>query len=310
MLFRKIIIPLILLSSLSLEAQDSTAVSNIPPANKSRIWIVAGSQAVLWTASFIALDKAWYADYPRQNFHTFNDWGEWMQMDKIGHLWTSYQISRVSGDIWLWTGINRKKAVWIGGASALAYQSIIEVLDGYSEKWGFSWGDMAMNIVGSATYVSQQLIWDEQRIQVKFSYYPYNYPDEFTKRADILFGDGGMERVLKDYNSQTYWLSANLRSFLPESRIPRWLNISFGYNARLMLGGNENIWTVDGTEINRTDVERYRRFLFSADIDLSKIKTKKKWLKSVFSLVNSLKVPAPALEFNTKGEIKFHGLYF
>jgi hypothetical protein len=311
LLYHKFIIPLLLLSALHTEAQDSLPAMQQQVPRKGRIVLVAGAQTALWAGSFIALNKAWYADYPKEPFHTFNDCSEWLQMDKAGHLWTSYQISRVSGDIWRWTGIKQKKAIWLGGLSALAYQSIIEIQDGFSAEWGFSWCDMAMNVAGSMTYISQALAWNEQRIQIKFSYFPYSYPDDVTARADDLFGSGGMERVLKDYNSQTYWISANLRSFMPDSRIPRWLNVSFGYNARLMLGGEENTWTDEnGVVTDRTDIERYRRFFLSADVDLTKIRTKKKWLKSVFSLVNSIKIPAPALEFNTKGEFKVHGIYF
>lgn len=311
LLYRNFIIPFLLISTLHLEAQDSITAALKPVPDKGRIILVAGAQTALWAGSFIALNKAWYADYPKQSFHTFNDWGEWQQMDKAGHFWTSYQISRISGDIWRWTGINPKKAIWLGGLSALAYQSIIEIQDGFSAEWGFSWGDMAMNVLGSATYISQALGWKEQRLQVKFSYYPYHYPDDISARASDLFGAGGMERILKDYNSQTYWLSANLRSFMPDSRLPRWLNLSLGYNARLMLGGEDNIWEDEnGTVTDRSDIKRYRRFFLSADVDLTKIRTKQKWLKSVFSLVNSIKIPAPALEFNTKGEFKVHGLYF
>ena len=311
LLHRNFIIPLLLLSAFHLEAQDSLTTVPPPVPDKGRIILVAGAQTALWAGSFIALNKAWYADYPKQSFHTFNDWNEWQQMDKVGHFWTSYQISRVSGDIWRWTGIKPKKAVWLGGLSALAYQSIIEIQDGFSAQWGFSWGDMAMNVLGSATYISQALGWKEQRIQIKFSYYPYQYPDDISGRADDLFGTSGMERVLKDYNSQTYWLSGNLRSFMPDSRIPRWLNVSLGYNARLMLGGEDNIWEDEnGAVTDRSDIERYRRFLLSVDVDLTKIRTNKKWLKSVFSLVNSIKVPAPAIEWNTKGQFKAHGFYF
>ena len=310
MLYHKIIIPFFLLICLSISAQDSLISQQQKPV-KGRIWLVAGGQAALWAGSFYALDKAWYADYPKQPFHTFNDWDEWMQMDKMGHLWSSYQIARISGDIWKWTGINRKKAIWLGGISAVAYQSIIEIQDGYSAKWGFSWGDMTMNVVGAMSYVGQELGWKEQRIQIKFSYWAYSYPSDLTQRADELFGDGGMERVLKDYNSQTYWISANLRSFMPDSRIPRWFNVSVGYNARLMLGGTENVWTDEnGTIYDYTDIERYRRFFLSVDVDLTKIKTNKKWLRSIFSLVNSIKVPAPAIEYNSKGEFKLHGFYF
>ena len=119
------------------------------------------------------------------------------------------------------------------------------------------------------------------------------------------------EKILKDYNAQTYWLSANIHSFFPDSRIPRWLNVSLGYNARVMLGGTENIWTDDaGNTIDRTEVERYRRFFLSVDVDLTRIRTRSKFLRSVFSVVNMVKVPAPALEWDSRGKFRGHLFYF
>lgn len=308
MLTRLLIIPLL---CLHLTVNGNTRpIGDTSAPDKTKVWVVASAQSALWAGSFVALNQAWYADYPKQPFHFFNDLPEWQQMDKAGHVWTAYQISRVSGDIWRWTGINERKAIWLGGISGVAYQSIIEILDGFSAEWGFSMWDMTANVIGSGAYVSQQLLWKEQRIAIKFSYLPYQYPADQRSRATELFGEG-IEAVLKDYNSQTYWISANLHSFFPQSRIPRWLNLAIGYNARVMLGGRENIWTDEnGQTIDRSDVDRYRRFFLSIDMDLTKIPTKKKWLKTVFSAVNVIKIPAPALELNTNGGIRFHGLYF
>jgi hypothetical protein len=293
------------------ESLQSPQTENLSYPDKKRIWIVGGSQVALWAGSFIALNKAWYADYPKQNFHFFNDWKEWQQMDKAGHLWTSYNISRLSGGMWRWTGINEKKAIWLGGISGVAYLSIIEILDGFSEKWGFSTGDMLMNIAGSGLYVAQQLTWKEQRIQIKMSYSSYTYEPGDLERAQDLFGESTMEKILKDYNAQTYWLSANIHAFFPQSKIPRWLNLSIGYNARVMLGGTENKWTDEaGNTIDRTDLERFRRFFLSVDVDLTKIPTRSKFLRSLFSVLNMIKVPAPALEWDSRGNFKGHLLYF
>jgi hypothetical protein len=303
------IMPVTVISASDSNIINRTETRNYP--DKKRIWIVGGSQVALWTGSFIALNQAWYADYPKQDFHFFNDWKEWQQMDKAGHVWTSYQISRLSGDMWKWTGIKERKAIWLGGISGVAYLSIIEILDGYSAEWGFSTGDMLMNITGSGLYVAQQLAWKEQRIQLKMSYYPYSYEPGDLERAKDLFGESIAEKILKDYNAQTYWLSANLRSFFPDSRIPSWLNLSLGYNARVMLGGTENIWTDEaGNTIDRSDLERYRRFFLSVDVDLTKIKTRSKFLRSVFSVVNMVKIPAPALEWDNRGKFTGHWLYF
>jgi hypothetical protein len=312
----KIIPFLLLLAALQGWGQDSLRYpvngqpENPTGLNRTRAWIVGGGQAALWAGALYGLNQAWYKDYPRQSFHFFNDWPEWQQQDKFGHAWSTYQISRFSSDMWRWAGMGENKAAIVGGLSSIAYLSIIEVLDGFSEKWGFSTGDMLMNIAGAALYTGQQLGWREQKFMLKFSYMPYNYMPMDQARAIELFGTG-IESVLKDYNAQTYWLSFSPRSFFPNSRWPAWLNLAIGHNARLMLGGRENVWMDEnGNTVDRTDAERYRRIFLSLDIDLTRIPTRNKVLKSVFSVVNILKIPAPAIEFDTRGNWKGHWMYY
>ncbi|THU30395.1 DUF2279 domain-containing protein [Niastella caeni] len=277
-----------------------------------RLWLVAGGHVALWTASYIALNKAWYADYPKSDFHFFNDNGEWNQMDKAGHTWTTYQVSRISAGLWQWAGLSDRKSAWLGGISGLAYQSIIEIQDGFSSEWGFSWGDMAANALGAASFVAQQLTWKEQRLQIKLSYWPYDYNSpELVARRNQLFGKSLPERLLKDYNSQTYWLSANVHAFFPNSKWPAWLNMAVGYNSNGMLGGFENRWTdKQGNTFYRYDIPRERHFLLSPDIDLTRIKTNKKWLRTLLSVANMVKVPAPAVALNSKGKLKMYALYY
>jgi hypothetical protein len=287
---------------------DSTKPAAKP--DKKRIWLVAGVHAAVWTGTYIALNKAWYADYPKEKFHFFNDLKEWNQMDKAGHIWTAYQLGRLSGSTWQWAGLPENKAIWLGGASALAFQSVIEIQDGFSAEWGFSWWDMAANLTGASAYVAQQLGWKEQRIQIKMGYWPYDYPDDLLYRRDELFGSGSLERILKDYNSQTYWISGNLHSLIPGSKIPRWLNLSLGYSSDLMLGAVNNTWEdSEGNTVDRTDIARVRRFYLSFDVDLTKINTRSKFLRSVFYALNAFKIPAPALEFNSTGKFSFHAIH-
>lgn len=277
---------------------------------KGRPWVVAGVHAATWAGTFIALNKAWYEGYDKTGFHSFNDGREWNQMDKAGHVWTTYQLSRASGATWKWAKLPRKTAIWLGGASAVAFQSIIEIQDGYSEKWGFSWWDMAANITGAGAYVAQELGWKEQRIQIKMGYRPFSYPAEFRQRRNELFGAGNLERILKDYNSQAYWLSVNLNSFFPESRLPEWLNLSLGYSSDMMLGGMENSWTNgNGQLIDRSDIKRVRKYYLSADLDLTRIPTRSKFLRSVFFAINAIKIPAPTIEFNSSGKFRLHALH-
>ena len=119
-----------------------------------------------------------------------------------------------------------------------------------------------------------------------------------------------MARLLKDYNAQTYWLSGNIRSFMPDLDIPKWLNISVGYGATGLLGGTENVWTdKSGNSHDRTDIKRERNFYISPDIDFTRIRTRSKFLRSVFFVLNSIKVPAPTLEFGN-GKCRLHAIYF
>ena len=303
-------------SSLNSLYQDSMIsspyfVNGITPEHPGRKWVVGATEASVWVGTYIGLDKAWYSDYPRTDFHFFNDWGEWQQMDKIGHLWTSYQLSRLSGGLWKWAGIGDKKAAIIGGITGIAYMSAIEILDGFSSKWGFSTGDMLMNITGASLFTFQELAWHKQTFQIKYSFLPYSYSTDIKQRSDDLFGKTVPEKLLKDYNSQTYWLNMNLHDIFPASRIPNWFCLSIGYGARVMLGGRENKWTGPlGEPIDRSDIKRYRRFFLSADVDLNRIKTRNKVLKTVFSIFNLVKIPAPAIEYSGKDGFHLHPLYF
>ena len=274
--------------------------------------LVVGAATVAFTAgSLITLNHAWYKDHARTSFHTFNDSREWLQVDKIGHVWSAYAFSRFAGDLWKWTGIQDKKAVLAGSISSMAYLTGIEYLDGLSSKWGWSWADMAANVTGTAVYASQELLWNEQRFSLKFSTHNGDYDASLNERVNDLFGSSNMEKLLKDYNHHTYWLSGNLKSFIPESKIPGWLNLAIGYGADGMLGGFENKWIGKNNIVQeRFDIERVRQFYISPDVDFTKIKTNKKGLKTLFSVLNCIKVPAPALMMNSKGKLKAYAVYF
>lgn len=291
---------------LSIESSGTSATiepdTTLPGRNLSeRKWLAAGITAVSYGGSFYFLNKAWYKDHARSSFHTYNDAKEWQQVDKVGHAWTAYSLSRATGMMWQWSGVDHRTSVLLGSGTSLAYLFSIEYLDGRSADWGWSWADIGADIFGASLYTAQEFAWKDQRIQFKFSSHLKNYNQTLLQqRADELFGESLPERLLKDYNYQTYWLSFNMASFLPETKIPGWLNISIGYGAHGMFGGYENIaYDKNGNIIfDRRDIRRYRQWYLSPDIDFTRIKTGSGFLRTAFSILNILKFPAPALEFS------------
>src|SRR5947207_5165384 len=139
---------------------------------KTKRQIFIGAVNVIgYGGSLIILNNTWYKNYPHTSFHTFNDFNEWLQVDKFGHAWTAYSTGRVSAAMWRWAGLSPTKATLIGGLSGTLYLTVVEFLDGHSAQWGWSWGDMCANLIGSGLFISQELIWKEQMIQPKFSFH-------------------------------------------------------------------------------------------------------------------------------------------
>lgn len=286
----------------SLMAQnDSTALPHLKPG---RFAAVLATEATLATGTLVGLNELWYKDYPRSSFHFFNDNAEWLQMDKFGHVYAAYQISHLGYASLKWSGISERKSAWFGGMTGFTYQLIIEMLDGFSAEWGFSAGDLAGNAGGAALFTAQQLLWKEQRILLKYSCHLTPY----AKANPGLLGSGVPARLLKDYNGQTQWLSVSPGSFLRNSgKFPPWLCFSLGIAANGMLGARDN----DGFSNTGLDLNRSRSLLFSMDIDFSKIKVRSKFVHSLLSLINIVKMPLPALEYQiARGKFQGHWIYF
>ena len=272
--------------------------------NKKRLTLITATGATLYAGSMIALYSLWYKDYPQSGFHIFNDNNEWLQMDKAGHTTTSYYIGVIGYSALRWSGVPEKKATWYGGLTGLVYLTTVEMMDGFSEQWGFSPGDMAANTLGTALFISQQLAWHEQKFVLKYSFHGSPYAQY---NPDKL-GSTLPQRMLKDYNGQTYWVSANISSLgLQHTRFPKWLNIATGYGAEGMTGAKSNPSEINGVLAPYS--ERYRQFYIAPDIDLSRIPVKSKTLKLILNTIGFIKIPLPTLEFNKNG-VKFHPLYF
>jgi len=270
--------------------------------HKGRLQTLVISEAALGTAALVGLNQVWYADYPKSNFHFINDNAEWLQMDKAGHVFSAYHLGSLGANAMKWAGANQKSQLLYGATLGLAFLTTVEVFDGYSANWGASLGDVAANVSGTALYVSQELLWKEQRIVPKFSFHTTPYANA---RPEVL-GSSLQEQILKDYNGQTYWLSFNIHSFAPKSKVPKWLNVAIGYGAEGMITGDDAFVNT----IFLPESKRYRQFYLSLDVDLTKIETKSHFLKTILTICNTIKIPAPTFEIKGSGGTKWHLVYF
>lgn len=299
-----------------------TSIIDIEQFNKPRFYTTLGIGSLIYGSGTYALVKYWYSDYGFSNFHLFDDKREWLYMDKIGHLYTAYNQSSVMFDGARWTGMKKNSSLWFGVTMGMLLQSTIEVLDGFSPKWGFSIADMSANIGGAGMFFVQQKLWGEQKIVMKVSSGVRNYGNSsilstngsgttnLNIRADELFGKSFPERFLKDYNAQIYWLSFNLSSMSGIESIPKWLNLSVGYSGQDMFGGFSNQWTdSSGYDFNiENNISRFGQFYLTPDIDFRRIHVKSQFLKTLFKAMNLIKFPMPGIEINTRGVIKLHYL--
>ncbi len=293
----------ILFVSSFIQAQSSlesflTPSDSINKPRQSGVYI---GESVALGATLIGLNQIWYKDYPQSNFHFFNDNDQWLQIDKVGHLYSSYHLGRAGAELLQWSGASQKEQLLYGASVGFAFLTVVEVFDGFSQEWGASTGDIIANATGTTLYVSQELLWKEQRITPKFSF----HQTKFAKQRPETLGKSLNEQLLKDYNGQTYWLSFNIHSFTKDSLIPKWLNLAIGYGGENMLYGSRSEALQNGIF-----QQEYRQFYLSLDIDLTKIATKSHFMKTIFSVFNTIKIPSQTLQYNDYNGLKAHFIYF
>lgn len=272
--------------------------------NKARLKRVIAIETSLYAGTMVGLNQLWYKEYHRESFHFFNDNKEWLQIDKIGHSFSAYYLGLVGMEALHWSGVNKTKSTWLGGALGLMFLTSIEVFDGFSQGWGFSNGDMVANLSGYMLAAGQQQLFNKQIVMLKFS----AQSSPYAKARPNVLGNGFAQRLMKDYNGQTYWLSVAIADVFPVGKkFPPWLAIAFGYGAKGMYGGFDNIWESNGAHYDFSSVKREREFYAALDINLWRIKTKSKKLQSIFKTIGFLKVPLPCYEFTSK---RFYPFYF
>jgi uncharacterized protein YfiM (DUF2279 family) len=303
---RQIVLLALLLSAacckgMGLELSKSDSLSN----RKKFVW---ASNLGLPIGTYTGLYFAWYKDADFVPFHWKNDNNNWLQMDKAGHLFSGHFLAVNSAASFRCAGYSRKKSAVLGTLFSLGFQTTLEYFDGRSNTWGASYGDLIANTAGASFGGLQAYLWGKVRVPVRVTF-------RTTALASIrpeMLGSNLPERLLKDYNGQTYWVDINPnRMQLGWNKWPKWLGVSFGYSAEGMLGGTDNIWTAaNGTIQDWSNIPQYRQFLISPSIAFGHLKPKNKILRALCLLTNYWRIPMPTFEYNTLNRTRFHLIYW
>lgn len=289
-----LLLPLLILCVQQLQAQHHAQADSLQNKRQQRLLLAEG---IAYTGLLVGLNELWYKGKTQRSFHFFNDNQEWQQVDKLGHAYSAYQLSHLQYQAFRWAGMSPKKAALWGSVAGFAWMMPIEILDGFSAAYGASAGDIIANSSGAVLFGSQQLLWGRQFFSLKYSFHPTAWA---AKRPQML-GSSLLQQSLKDYNGQTYWLSADLGQ-LSSGRSPRWLNLALGYSASGMVYGSP--------EQNRqAGYQAYSQLFLAPDLNLKQIKSNKKAIRLLLFVLDGIHLPLPALEFS-QNKLYFHPVYF
>lgn len=252
----------------------------------------------------------WYADSGQYDTGIpddgwLDDWHTYAQMDKGGHLFVAWELARAAGAYGRWSGLSDRKAGLFGATLSAAFQSQIELFDGFDPAYGASRTDLAANVLGAALG-GAQVAYPERLggFAPKLSYHRSPYYDRTISPAAPLNYAGN---VVKDYDGLSYWLAVRPATLGAPAWWPRWLGAAVGYGADGLAHPVSGIGA-DGA----SDGPKHTRQLYLS-LDLDVLTTERdrlpRALRPVAAFLSFVRVPFPALELGGRGA-RWHWLYY
>ncbi len=271
---------LLLLCFVALRSQERDSAVSV-----TRLSIVGGATIGGFVVGHAVLNDLWWKG-SRTDFHinTDQDYRYALNADKLGHATFAYIATTTYADLFRWTGMDSAQAVWSAAGVATAYQTYIEVRDGFSEKYGFSWGDIAANMVGISLPVLKHYYPSLRPFDLQVSFWPSQD-----------FRNGYYNAIIDDYTSTTHWLSVNIHDLAPTSTfkdVPAWLGLAIGHSVQNLdgMGGGQH------------------RVFVSLDWNLSRIEGLPPWLRDIMRTLHLYHLPAPAVQISPN--VVWYGIRF
>ena len=143
--------------------------------------------------------------------------------DKLGHAVTTHILTCSMAAINRGWGIPRKEAAIRGAAAAWATMFVMEIGDGFSQDFGFSWPDIVANTVGAAFgYFHSTDRRFQEILDFRWEYWPSDYSRET--------GEG---EFTTDYEGSAYVLAANIGAIACRHRhVLDFFDVQLGWQTR------------------------------------------------------------------------------
>jgi len=219
-----------------------------PPEIRSR-WLISGLTLTTALYGF----TSWWEDSSSEFRVRHEGWFEADSpnggADKLGHGYSAYVATRLLTKGLQWAGHSRETAAQWAGITSGALSLGVEIMDGFTNKYGFSPEDMVMNLSGIG-------------LGVLLDAYP-PLDDLFDWRLKYWVSEDARRLhdydPVADYSGQTYLLVTKARG-LTDYPLVRYLELAVGY-------GSRGYQPTDGTGSQL----RERNFYYGLSLNLSQL---------------------------------------
>ena len=187
--------------------------------------------------------------------------------DKASHLADYYIIAGLYEDIYRMMGYSEKEAVLWGFGVALATGLAVELNNGFSKQYGFSWEDFTMDVAGATISSVLSLTHTRDLFGLRTSHLPHDTYTHDVYSAD--FKISGLEKRLGLNLGPLRWLLFSVTygtkgyQVSPPIRLQRQLGFEIGLNLQQILndlGVRRSTWWGYGLHLVADNV----RFPFTA----------------------------------------------
>jgi hypothetical protein len=200
-----------------------------PPDLRFRNTLIIGGGAALFT--LYGLNKWWGAGFgggfDKVNEGWFGSDTQYGGADKLGHMFSNYASMRLLVPLFETVGNSREASVKLSAWTTLGIFTGIEIADGYSRDWKFSWQDATMNLAGVALGVVLETHPEFDDI--------FDFRFAYSRSSESHFDPFG------DYSGQKYLLVVKADGFEPlrRNRFLRYVEVAVGYGAKGFDPGGE-----------------------------------------------------------------------